>query len=92
MCLGPPSTLASPSVSLTRRQLVSSVQLTSFSDFRSRGSSDFLSAKEYVEYLNQYCDHFDLWPHIRLGCQVEGLEKQSSASYVMTVSGVNVVD
>lgn len=41
-------------------QLVSSKQLTCFSDFRHQSPRDFLSASEYVEYLRRYCSHFNL--------------------------------
>lgn len=41
-------------------QLVSSKQLTTFSDFRTRVRPDFLSTSMYAEYLKEYCSHLDL--------------------------------
>ncbi|KAK3374621.1 hypothetical protein B0H63DRAFT_548881 [Podospora didyma] len=59
-------------------ELVSSRQLTSFSDFRAREDDpDFLSAKRYVEYLNEYCSHFNLWPHIFLSTTVQSITRDS---------------
>jgi dimethylaniline monooxygenase (N-oxide forming) len=56
---------------------VSSKQLTTFSDFRPRNEDpDFLSAQRYVEYLNQYCDHFDLWPAIHLSTPVTAVRRR----------------
>ncbi|KXJ94515.1 dimethylaniline monooxygenase, partial [Microdochium bolleyi] len=56
-------------------ELVSSKQLTSFSDFRfPPGTPDHVSLPRYVEYLRSYADHFKLWPHIRLGCRVSAIE------------------
>lgn len=58
-------------------QLVSSKQLTTFSDFRPRKDDpDFLSAERYVEYLKQYCDHFDLWPSIHLSTPVLSVRRR----------------
>lgn len=58
-------------------ELVSSKQLTTFSDFRPRREDpDFLSAQRYVEYLNQYCDHFDLWPAIHLSTPVTSIRRR----------------
>ncbi|KAK4662347.1 uncharacterized protein QC763_0112450 [Podospora pseudopauciseta] len=52
-------------------QLVSSMQLTSFSDFRLRDDDpDFVSAERYVEYLHEYCDKFKLWSQIKLSTTV----------------------
>jgi len=58
-------------------ELVSSKQLTTFSDFRPRKDDpDFLSAERYVEYLKQYCDHFDLWPSISLSTPVLSVRRR----------------
>ncbi|KAK0725925.1 hypothetical protein B0H67DRAFT_642281 [Lasiosphaeris hirsuta] len=52
-------------------ELVSSKQLTTFSDFRPNADDpDFLSAERYVQYLRDYCTHFNLWPHIKLSSKV----------------------
>ena len=36
-----------------------------------------MSAPRYVQYLNQYCDHFELWPHIRLQTKVVSVSRSS---------------
>ncbi|PQK18121.1 hypothetical protein BB8028_0012g00180 [Beauveria bassiana] len=51
-------------------ELVSSRQLTCFSDFRHPSSKNPPAASEYVEYLRNYCSHFNLWPHIKLSTRV----------------------
>ncbi|CAF3452209.1 unnamed protein product [Fusarium graminearum] len=56
-------------------ELVSSKQLTTFSDFRCRQEKDFLSATDYLQYLKYYCTHFNLWPHITLGVEVQSSSK-----------------
>lgn len=67
----------------TNTQLVSSKQLTCFSDFRHESSKDFLSATEYVEYLRRYCSHFNLWPHIKLGARVASVARGGRRSHVI---------
>ena len=58
-------------------ELVSSKQLTTFSDFRLPiDSPDHISLPEYVEYLESYIEHFGLWKHINLGCRVDSIEPQ----------------
>ena len=53
---------------------MSSRQLTAFSDFRlGDDEPDFLSAERYVRYLNEYCTHFNLWPHIHLSTTVQSI-------------------
>ncbi|KAK2591184.1 hypothetical protein QQS21_011118, partial [Conoideocrella luteorostrata] len=56
--------------------LVSSKQLTTFSDFRLPNAPDFLSATAYVQYLRDYCTHFGLWPHIKLNTRVVSVERR----------------
>ncbi|KAI1497625.1 hypothetical protein F5X99DRAFT_432873 [Biscogniauxia marginata] len=65
-------------------ELVSSRQLTTFSDFRYRNGPDFLSAKEYLRYLEEYCSHFELWPHMNFSCRVTSLEKRDCGGHVLT--------
>ncbi|KAI1377123.1 FAD/NAD(P)-binding domain-containing protein [Hypoxylon crocopeplum] len=66
-------------------ELVSSRQLTYFSDFRCRDDEpDFISAKRYVEYLNEYCTHFDLWPYMTFSCSVKRVEGSKGDGYVLT--------
>ena len=64
----------------TPHQLVSSKQLTCFSDFRAGDDEpDFLAATRYLEYLNEYCTHFNLWPHIHLSTRVVSITRGSVA-------------
>ena len=56
-------------------ELVSSKQLTTFSDFRlPRDSRDHVSLPEYVQYLERYCTHFKLWQHMKMGSRVKQVE------------------
>jgi dimethylaniline monooxygenase (N-oxide forming) len=56
-------------------ELVSSRQLTSFSDFRfPEGTPDHVSLPQYVEYLRKYATHFGLWSKIKLGARVLRVE------------------
>ncbi|KAK8141382.1 hypothetical protein G3M48_000139 [Beauveria asiatica] len=64
-------------------ELVSSKQLTCFSDFRHPSLKDFLSAREYVEYLHSYCSHFNLWPHIKLGARVVSVSRGGRRGHVI---------
>ncbi|RYP50897.1 hypothetical protein DL769_010891 [Monosporascus sp. CRB-8-3] len=64
--------------------LVSSRQLTSFSDFRPEDEADFLTAKRYVQYLNDYCTHFKLWPYIKLSCLVENLSRSEGGAHILS--------
>jgi dimethylaniline monooxygenase (N-oxide forming) len=66
---------------------VSSKQLTTFSDFRCRKEKDFLSATDYLQYLKDYCSHFDLWPHINLGVEVLRVTSPSSSVYTLFCAG-----
>ncbi|KAF2841817.1 dimethylaniline monooxygenase [Patellaria atrata CBS 101060] len=55
-------------------ELVSSKQLTAFSDHRfSLETSDHVSLPQYVHYLQSYVERFDLNAHIKLGCRVTGI-------------------
>ncbi|TWU73003.1 hypothetical protein ED733_004772 [Metarhizium rileyi] len=64
-------------------ELVSSKQLTTFSDFRRPDGPDFLSATDYVEYLKDYCTHFNLWPHINLGTRVTVVKRRYAGHTVV---------
>ncbi|KAF1940608.1 dimethylaniline monooxygenase [Clathrospora elynae] len=56
-------------------ELVSSKQLTSFSDHRFPLSTpDHISLPQYVEYLESYVDKFRLEPSIKTGCRVNTIE------------------
>lgn len=67
--------------SLTGSQLVSSKQLTTFSDFRHPSGGDFLSAPEYVSYLERYCTQFNLWPHIKLNTRVTSVTRTGTRNH-----------
>jgi len=55
-------------------ELVSSKQLTMFSDYRLPLSApDHVSLPRYVEYLQDYIDHFKLQEYINLGCRVSNI-------------------
>ncbi|BGP22714.1 hypothetical protein JCM10295v2_001605 [Rhodotorula toruloides] len=57
-------------------ELVSSKQLTAFSDFRfPPDQSDHVSLPQYVEYLKRYCDEFDLWKGVRLESRVQSVRR-----------------
>lgn len=70
--------------------MVSSKQLTTFSDYRlPLDSPDHISLPGYVEYLKSYIDHFQLWKHINLGCRVQSIDAQapdSKTRYKVTYS------
>ncbi|KAL7624906.1 hypothetical protein AAE478_004120 [Parahypoxylon ruwenzoriense] len=66
-------------------ELVSSRQLTCFSDFRCRDDEpDFLSAVRYVQYLNDYCTHFNLWPYMSFSCRVRSIESEKGGGHIVT--------
>ncbi|KIE00631.1 dimethylaniline monooxygenase, partial [Metarhizium majus ARSEF 297] len=64
-------------------ELVSSKQLTTFSDFRRPDGPDFLSATDYVDYLEGYCTHFDLWPRIHLDTRVLAVKRRCKGHTVV---------
>ncbi|KAA1471283.1 FAD/NAD-P-binding domain-containing protein [Dentipellis sp. KUC8613] len=65
--------------------LVSSKQLTSFSDFRLPASHpDHLTLEEYVDYLRAYANHFGLYDRIQLGCKVLNISRHSGGGHIVT--------
>jgi dimethylaniline monooxygenase (N-oxide forming) len=81
------------SVWIDLAQMVSSKFLTIFSDFRipkgrfQSGDNDFLTLQEYVEYLEDYCDHFNLRPHIKLNTRVTHVRRgKGGQGHVVTYS------
>lgn len=55
----------------------SSKYRTAISDFPVPESmADFPPAEQLHEYLESYCDHFDLWPHIKLNSPVKTIRRQ----------------
>jgi len=74
-----------PTYLFCRFQLVSSKQLTTFSDFRPNPEDpDFLSAERYRAYLNDYCTHFKLWEHINLSTTVIKVRRGLKGGHVVT--------
>ncbi|KAK4442431.1 hypothetical protein QBC34DRAFT_454911 [Podospora aff. communis PSN243] len=66
-------------------EMVSSKQLTTFSDFRPTSEDpDFLSAARYIRYLNEYCTHFGLWPHIKLSSRVTSLARNPKGGHIVS--------
>jgi dimethylaniline monooxygenase (N-oxide forming) len=69
---------------LTVTQLVSSRQLTTFSDYRyTPESPDFLLATEYCTYLEGYCKQFNLWPYIHLSTSVTKVRPDTNGGHVV---------
>ncbi|GAA6016284.1 hypothetical protein JCM8202_005550 [Rhodotorula sphaerocarpa] len=59
--------------------LVSSKQLTAFSDFRfPPEQGDHVTLPQYVEYLRRYCDEFALWDRINLDTRVVSVRRPES--------------
>ncbi|PWI76925.1 dimethylaniline monooxygenase [Purpureocillium lilacinum] len=63
--------------------LVSSKQLTTFSDFRAKETGDFLKAVQYAQYLEDYVTHFKLWPHINLLTRVVEVRKRPEGGHTI---------
>ena len=62
-------------------RLVSSKYLTAFSDYRMPESfPNHPSAEQYVEYLESYCNQFDITQHIRFQCQVVSIKDNNADS------------
>jgi len=62
-------------------ELVSSKQLTAFSDHRfPLDSPDHITLPQYVDYLRSYVDHFHLTPFIKLRCRVVEISPLESSS------------
>jgi dimethylaniline monooxygenase (N-oxide forming) len=66
-------------------EMVSSKYYTTFSDFRPRPEDpDFLQASRYLEYLNDYTDHFKLWPYINLSTRVLAVRRREGGGHIVT--------
>jgi dimethylaniline monooxygenase (N-oxide forming) len=64
---------------------VSSRQLTTFSDFRlPNDHPDFLPTTEYCKYLERYCEHFQLWPHICLSTEVTSIRRGTEDGHIVS--------
>ncbi|KAJ3016029.1 hypothetical protein HKX48_004247 [Thoreauomyces humboldtii] len=57
-------------------ELVSSKQLTAFSDFRFEQTSDHVSAPDYVAYLDAYAERNSLGKHIQFGATVTAIDRK----------------
>jgi dimethylaniline monooxygenase (N-oxide forming) len=65
--------------------MVSSKQLTTFSDFRQKiVEPDFLSTSTYCDYLENYCTNFKLWSHIQLSTKVTKIHRLGGKGHVIT--------
>ena len=63
-------------------ELVSSKQLTTFSDHRfPPNTPDHISLPQYVDYLKSYVDRFHLSPFINLRCRVTGVAPLESQEW-----------
>lgn len=60
-----------------------------FTDFPfAHGTSSYPSAREVDQYLNDYCNHFDLHPHIQLATDVTQIERDDvNNKWRLSVSG-----
>ena len=65
-------------------QLISSRQLTTFSDYRySPDAPDFLSAKTYYKYLETYSTQFGLEPHIHVNASVTKVKRGEKGGHTV---------
>ncbi|EJD46098.1 FAD/NAD(P)-binding domain-containing protein [Auricularia subglabra TFB-10046 SS5] len=64
--------------------LVSSKQLTSFSDFRlPLDHADHLTLEEYCDYLRAYVSHFGFWDRIKLNTKVVQISRHPDGGHVV---------
>ncbi|KAJ7118729.1 FAD/NAD(P)-binding domain-containing protein [Mycena epipterygia] len=64
--------------------LVSSKQLTSFSDFRlPLEHTDHLTLEQYVDYLRAYCKHFNITDRIRLETKVVNVSRNPDGGHIV---------
>jgi cation diffusion facilitator CzcD-associated flavoprotein CzcO len=64
--------------------LVSSKQITSFSDFRlPLDHPDHLALPKYIKYLRHYARHFKLDDRIRLGCRVTRIIRDPTGGHIV---------
>lgn len=69
-----------------KKKLVSSKYLTAFSDFRlPLDARDFVTPKVYVQYLNDYVDHFHLRAHIHTHTRVVRVSRGSPTGHFVEV-------
>ncbi|KAK6211493.1 dimethylaniline monooxygenase [Colletotrichum tabaci] len=71
-------------------ELVSSKYLTAFSDHRlPRDAPDYVTPELYVQYLNEYCDRFELRHHIECSSKVTRVHRVEDGGHVVTVTRSN---
>ena len=64
---------------------------TAISDFPVPESmADFPPAEQLHEYLESYCDHFDLWPHIKLNSPVKTIRRQDD-EWMLDISRDSII-
>ncbi|KAK5993834.1 Monooxygenase PC-14 [Cladobotryum mycophilum] len=74
-------------------ELVSSKQLTAFSDHRfPLKTPDHISLPQYVDYLKAYVNRFNLAPFIKLGCRVAHVEPLSKSTNEQWKHRVKYID
>lgn len=65
-------------------RLTSSGPLTAFSDFPvSSNRAGHMAVGEYVDYLTQYCEAFDVTRHIRFGTRVESVVQNPNGKWTV---------
>ncbi|KAF6806615.1 dimethylaniline monooxygenase [Colletotrichum musicola] len=68
-------------------ELVSSKYLTAFSDHRlPRDAPDYVPPPLYVQYLNEYCDRFQLRSHIECSSPVSRVRRTEDGGHIVTVA------
>lgn len=68
-------------------QLVSSKYLTAFSDHRlPRDAPDYVPPSLYVQYLNEYCDRYQLRQHIECSSPVTRVRRTGDGGHIVTVT------
>ncbi|KAK1220425.1 hypothetical protein PQX77_016806 [Marasmius sp. AFHP31] len=73
--------------------LVSSKQLTSFSDFRlPLAHHDHLTLEEYVQYLRDYCSHFRLNNRLQLNTKVVDVSRHANGGHIVKYARRNSRD
>ncbi|GKT65524.1 dimethylaniline monooxygenase [Colletotrichum tofieldiae] len=68
-------------------ELVSSKYLTAFSDHRlPRDAPDYVTPEVYVQYLNEYCDRFELRSHIECSSKVTRVHRIEDGGHIVSVT------
>lgn len=69
-----------------KAQLVSSKYLTAFSDFRFEPHKpDFVTPRDYVDYLESYALEFGLLPHINCSTKVSQIRRKEDGQHLVTL-------